>query len=72
MCKRDVLPRVERRAGASGLDIERGVPCGLINYRRIVPHLLLIRKGLSLTQSGCGIGAWPSTPSVVIGGSLLL
>jgi hypothetical protein len=66
MCKRDMLPGVERRTWASGFDIERGVPCGLIDYRRVVPYLLLIRKGLSLTQSGCGIGARSSTPSVVV------
>lgn len=72
MSKWNVLPGVERRPRASGLDIERGVPCGLIDYRRIVPYLLLIRKGLGLTQSGCCIGARPSTTSVVIGGRLLL
>lgn len=71
MCKRDVLPGVKRRARASSLDIERGIPCGLIDYRGIVPHLLLICEGLGLTQSGCGIGARPSTPSVVVGRCLL-
>ncbi len=63
---------MERRAGTSGLDVERGFPSGLIYYRGIVPNLMLIREGLGLSQSGCGIGARPSTPSVVVGGSLLL
>jgi hypothetical protein len=72
MCKRNVLPGVQRRARASGLDIERGVSCGLIDNRGIVPHLLLISEGLGLTQSGCSIGARSSTSSVVVGGRLLL